>query len=205
MAGGSASALSLSNAAQASHTLRPVGSFSHPRWPLSGGPPVAGFGRSSATGPIDNIGGILHPLMIRAFPGRTAQNPTSSLKEERGLVGGRAENRRCRRQPAFEPYCNSEKNRPASFPIKISPVARKSLKQTAISCSLPPSRGRRPIGARNLGGPFTIPASRPRSRGFSCRLSTASFPPSKAYMQSTTSLPPPWLFTWCLSCVSGHF
>jgi hypothetical protein len=42
LAGGSASALSLSRPAQASLTLRPVGSLSHRRWPLSRGSSPAG-------------------------------------------------------------------------------------------------------------------------------------------------------------------
>jgi len=37
MAGGSAPALTLTRPARASHTLRPAGSLSHPRWPLSRG------------------------------------------------------------------------------------------------------------------------------------------------------------------------
>jgi hypothetical protein len=43
MAGGSASALSLSRPAQASLALRPAGSLSHPRWPLSRGSSPAGY------------------------------------------------------------------------------------------------------------------------------------------------------------------
>jgi len=43
MAGGSASALSLSRPAQASLTLRPTGSLSHPRWPLSRGSDPASY------------------------------------------------------------------------------------------------------------------------------------------------------------------
>jgi hypothetical protein len=64
MAGGSASALSLSRPAQALLALQPAESLSRPRRPLS-----RGFGsdatqssRSSASGPIDNYPGgtLLH-------------------------------------------------------------------------------------------------------------------------------------------------
>ena len=65
MAGGSASALSLSRPAQASLTLRPAGSLSRPQatfvtrlQPM----PVTRTSRSSATGSIDNYPGgfLLH-------------------------------------------------------------------------------------------------------------------------------------------------
>ena len=70
MAGGSASALSLSRPAQASLVLRPAGSLSRPRRPLSRGFSPTGY-------PVDPLvsyqinrqlsGWILPPLMIRAF------------------------------------------------------------------------------------------------------------------------------------------
>ena len=64
MAGGSASALSLSRPAQALLALRPAESLSRPRRPLSRGfgPDTAQQSRSSATGPIDNYpgGSLLH-------------------------------------------------------------------------------------------------------------------------------------------------
>ena len=96
MAGGSASALSLSRPAQASLTLRPAGSLSRPRRPLSRGSSPAGYppSRSSATGSIDNsLGGILPPLVIRAFGAhcqdRThAPQQTASLRSTVGTYVG---------------------------------------------------------------------------------------------------------------------
>ena len=76
MAGGSASALSLSRPARASHALRPAGSLSRPRRPLS-------RGSSPASHPVEPLvsfqinrqlsGWNLPPLMIRAF-GAHGQN-----------------------------------------------------------------------------------------------------------------------------------
>ncbi len=70
MAGGSASALSLSRPAQASLTLRPAGSLSRPRRPLSRGSDTAGH----PTEPLASFrinrqlsGRNPPPLMIRAF------------------------------------------------------------------------------------------------------------------------------------------
>src|SRR5258705_13804733 len=70
MAGGSASALSLSRPAQASLTLRPAGSLSRPRRPLSQGSDPSGY----PTKPLASFrinrqlsGWNLPPLMIRAF------------------------------------------------------------------------------------------------------------------------------------------
>jgi hypothetical protein len=70
MAGGSASALSLSRPAQASLTLRPAGSLSRPRRPLSRGSDPSGY----PTKPLASFrinrqlsGWNLPPLMIRAF------------------------------------------------------------------------------------------------------------------------------------------
>ena len=70
MAGGSASALSLSRPAQASHSLRPTGSLSRPRRPLSRGFSPASY----PTKPLVSYriyrhlsGWILPPLVIRAF------------------------------------------------------------------------------------------------------------------------------------------
>src|SRR5262249_51784128 len=70
MAGGSASALSLSRPARASLALRPAGSLSRPRRPLS-------RGSSPASHPAEPLvsyqinrqlsGWILPPLMVRAF------------------------------------------------------------------------------------------------------------------------------------------
>ena len=72
MAGGSASALSLSRPAQASLTLRPAGSLSHPRRPLSRGfDPV-----SCPAGPLVSFqtnrhlsGWFLPPLVVHTFQG----------------------------------------------------------------------------------------------------------------------------------------
>ena len=70
MAGGSASALSLSRPAQASRALRPAGSLSRPKRPLSRGFSPAGY----PTKPLVSYriyrhlsGWILPPLVIRAF------------------------------------------------------------------------------------------------------------------------------------------
>ncbi len=70
MAGGSASALSLSRPAQASHTLRPARSLDRPRRPSS-----RGFGQvAHPTKPLVSYrinrqlsGWLLPPLVIRAF------------------------------------------------------------------------------------------------------------------------------------------
>jgi hypothetical protein len=79
MAGGSASALSLSRPAQASLTLRPAGSLSRPRRPLSRGSDPSGY----PTKPLASFrinrqlsGWNLPPLMIRAF-GAHCQQQTS--------------------------------------------------------------------------------------------------------------------------------
>jgi hypothetical protein len=74
MAGGSASALSLSRPAQASHMLRPTGSLSRPRRPLSRGSSPSGRPAEPLVSyQIDRqfSGWILPPQVIRAF-GRTA-------------------------------------------------------------------------------------------------------------------------------------
>ena len=70
MAGGSASALSLSRPAQASHALRPAGSLSRPRRPLSRGSDPASYPPE----PLASFrtyrqlsGWNPPPLMIRAF------------------------------------------------------------------------------------------------------------------------------------------
>ena len=70
MAGGSASALSLSRPARASHALRPAGSLSRPRRPLSRGSSPAGY----PTEPLVSYqinrqlsGWNPPPLVIRAF------------------------------------------------------------------------------------------------------------------------------------------
>jgi hypothetical protein len=70
MAGGSASALSLSRPAQASLSLRPVGSLSRPRRPLSRGSNPCGYPHKPLVSYRINrqlSGWILPPLMIRAF------------------------------------------------------------------------------------------------------------------------------------------
>src|SRR4029434_9120631 len=70
LAGGSASALSLSRPAQASLTLRPAGSLSRPRRPLSRGFSPTGYPvRPLVSYQINRqlSGWILPPLMIRAF------------------------------------------------------------------------------------------------------------------------------------------
>ena len=78
MAGGSASALSLSRPAQASLALRPIGSLSRPRRPLSRGSSLASY----PTRPLASFrinrqlsGWNPPPLMIRAF-GAHCQKPT---------------------------------------------------------------------------------------------------------------------------------
>src|SRR5438552_4672607 len=70
MAGGSASALSLSRPAQASHILRPARLLSRPRRPLSRGPDPASYPTESLASfrTYRQLSGWnLPPLMIRAF------------------------------------------------------------------------------------------------------------------------------------------
>src|ERR1700726_4328335 len=70
MAGGSASALSLSRPAQASHMLRPTGSLSRPRRPLSRGSSPTGHPAEPLVSYQINrqlSGWILPPQVIRAF------------------------------------------------------------------------------------------------------------------------------------------
>src|SRR5580692_356488 len=79
MAGGSASALSLSRPAQASLTLRPTGLLSHLTRPLSRGSSPAGYPAEPLVSYQINrqlSGWNLPPLVIRAF-GRTAKSVTS--------------------------------------------------------------------------------------------------------------------------------
>jgi hypothetical protein len=80
MAGGSASALSLSRPAQASLTLRPIGSLSRPRRPLSRGSSPAGYPAEPLVSYRINrqlSGWNLPPQMIRAFGahGQTGTSP----------------------------------------------------------------------------------------------------------------------------------
>jgi hypothetical protein len=91
MAGGSASALSLSRPAQASHALRPAGSLSRPRRPLSRGSDPAGY----PTEPLASFrtyrqlsGWNPPPLMVRAF-GAHCHIPTSAPADEEFRRGGR--------------------------------------------------------------------------------------------------------------------
>jgi hypothetical protein len=86
MAGGSASALSLSRPAQASLTLRPAGSLSRPRRPLSRGSDPSGY----PTKPLASFrinrqlsGWNLPPLMIRAF-GAHCHEATYAPQQRRG-------------------------------------------------------------------------------------------------------------------------
>src|SRR5215831_18037748 len=83
MAGGSASALSLSRPAQASLTLRPAGSLSCPRQPLSRGSSPCGCPHEPLVSyrinrhlPVWN----LPPLVIRAF-GALCENRTHALQQ----------------------------------------------------------------------------------------------------------------------------
>jgi hypothetical protein len=78
MAGGSASALSLSRPAQASHALRPAGSLSRPRRPLSRGSNSCSYPHEPLVSYRINrqlSGWNLPPLVIRAF-GAHCQDPT---------------------------------------------------------------------------------------------------------------------------------
>src|SRR5262249_22736633 len=81
MAGGSASALSLSRPAQASLTLRPAGSLSRLRRPLSRGFSPSGYPAKPLVSYQINrqfSGWILPPLVIRAF-GAHGQQETCRL------------------------------------------------------------------------------------------------------------------------------
>jgi hypothetical protein len=87
MAGGSASALSLSRPAQASLTLRPAGSLSRPRRPLSRGSSPASYPAEPLVSYQINrqlSGRNLPPLVIRGF-GAHGQTRTSSLGAARPL------------------------------------------------------------------------------------------------------------------------
>src|SRR5258705_6197462 len=92
MAGGSASALSLSRPAQASHMLRPTGSLSRPRRPLSRGSSPSGRPAEPLVSYQINrqlSGWNLPPLVIRAF-GAHCQKPTLlSLGDSGKVVGSR--------------------------------------------------------------------------------------------------------------------
>ena len=93
MAGGSASALSLSRPAQASLTLRPAGSLSRPRRPLSRGSSPAGYPAEPLVSFRINrqlSGWNPPPLMIRAF-GAHCQKRTAHLARypDDGRVIGR--------------------------------------------------------------------------------------------------------------------
>src|ERR1700720_2265004 len=86
MAGGSASALSLSRPAQALLTLRPTRSLSHPRRPLSRGSSPASYPAKPLVSYQINrqlSGWNLPPQVIRAF-GAHGQIRTSSV----GRMGG---------------------------------------------------------------------------------------------------------------------
>ena len=91
MAGGSASALSLSRPARASHALRPAGSLSRPRRPLSRGFGPAGY----PTEPLASYrinrqlsGWNLPPLMMRAF-GAHGQRGTLAPQQLAPLIAAR--------------------------------------------------------------------------------------------------------------------
>ena len=82
MAEGSASALSLSRPARASLTLRPIGSLSRPRRPLSRGSSPAGYPAEPLVSYQINrqlSGWNLPPLMICAF-GAHGQQRTSAIE-----------------------------------------------------------------------------------------------------------------------------
>jgi hypothetical protein len=82
MAGGSASALSLSRPAEASLTLRPAGLLSRQKRPLSRGSSPSGYPAEPLVSYRINrqlSGWILPPLMIRAF-GAHGQEPTFQVR-----------------------------------------------------------------------------------------------------------------------------
>ena len=88
MAGGSASALSLSRPAQASHMLRPTGSLSRPRRPLSRGSSPSGHPAEPLVSYQINrqfSGWLLPPQVIRAFRAH-CQEKTSSYRILRGRI-----------------------------------------------------------------------------------------------------------------------
>src|SRR5580693_7101690 len=90
MAGGSASALSLSRPARTSHALRPAGSLSRPRRPLSRGSSPSGYPAEPLVSFQINrqlSGWNPPPLVIRAF-GAHGHQPTFGLcKLLRGAIG----------------------------------------------------------------------------------------------------------------------
>jgi hypothetical protein len=88
MAGGSASALSLSRPAQASLTLRPAGSLSRPQRPLSRGSNPCGYPHKPLVSYRINrqlSGWIPPPLMIRAF-GAHCQKPTYAVQQNKATA-----------------------------------------------------------------------------------------------------------------------
>jgi hypothetical protein len=89
MAGGSASALSLSRPAQASLALRPAGSLSCPRQPLSRGSNPCGYPHEPLVSYQINrqlSGWILPPLMIRAFGAHCQQQTFNGERGARCLA-----------------------------------------------------------------------------------------------------------------------
>ena len=96
MAGGSASALSLSRPARASHALRPAGSLSRPRRPLSRGSSPSGYPAEPLVSYQINrqlSGWIPPPLMIRAF-GAHGHSRRFRFVRFRGIVLKKSEDRR---------------------------------------------------------------------------------------------------------------
>jgi hypothetical protein len=89
MAGGSASALSLSRPAQASHVLRPTGSLSRPRRPLSRGSSPSGHRAEPLVSYQINrqfSGWILPPKVIRAFGAHCQQRTYDTGGVDLGLA-----------------------------------------------------------------------------------------------------------------------
>ena len=104
MAGGSASALSLSRPAQTSLTLRPIGLLSRPRRPLSRGSSPSGCPAELLVSFQFNrqlSGWNLPPLVIRAF-GAHGQIRTSKVYRNQILGGWRSDINDCRRERSMQ-------------------------------------------------------------------------------------------------------
>ena len=113
MAGGSASALSLSRPAQALLTLRPTGSLSRPRRPLSRGSSPSGYPAEPPVSYQINrqlSGWIPPPQVIRAFGAHGHKRTCGGQRRLFNYAPGRLA-----RQP--------QRERPNSLPTAVHPIA----------------------------------------------------------------------------------
>ena len=135
MAGGSASALSLSRPAQASLTLRPAGSLSRPRRPLSRGSSPCGCPPEPLVSYRINrqlSGWNLPPLMIRAF-GAHCHNRTRALQQ------------RCPHGGLFDHLVGAGEQRWRHFDAERLAVCRLMTKSNLVGCNTGRSAGSAPL------------------------------------------------------------